>query len=126
MKKFCRPQALLGLPLIALMLWAALLALVWTPHDPLKISFSERLQPPGAEWPLGTAEFGRDELSRLMSGAADGLWISLLTGLLAIVAGTGIGVGAGFVRGWPGRIVMACINALLAFPGLLLALALLA
>src|SRR6218665_577960 len=118
MKKFCTPQALLGLLLIALMLGAALLALVWTPHDPLKISFSARLQPPGAEWPLGTDEFGRDELSRLMSGAANSLWISLLTVLLAIVTG--------FVRGWPDRIVMAFINALLAFPGLLLALALLA
>src|SRR6218665_3323142 len=87
MKKFCTPQALLGLLLIALMLGAALLALVWTPHDPLKISFSARLQPPGAEWPLGTDEFGPDELSRLMSGAANSLLISLLTVLLAIVAG---------------------------------------
>jgi len=126
MKKFRTPQALIGLLVIALILGSALLALVWTPHDPLKISFSARFQPPGSAWLLGTDEFGRDELSRLMAGASNSVWISFLTVLFSVVAGTCIGVVTGFVRGWVDRIVMAFINALLAFPGLLLALALLA
>lgn len=126
MKKFLTPQALIGLLFVVLILGAALLALVWTPHDPLKISFSARFQAPGGAWLLGTDEYGRDELSRLMAGASNSVWISFLTVLFAVVVGTAIGVVTGFVRGWLDRIVMAFINALLAFPGLLLALALLA
>ena len=61
-----------------------------------------------------------------MVGAANSVWISLLTVLFALIIGTTLGVVTGFVRGWLDRIVMAFINALLAFPGLLLALALLA
>jgi len=126
MKKFLTPQALIGLLFVVLILGAALLALVWTPHDPLKISFSARFQAPGGAWLLGTDEYGRDELSRLMAGASNSVWISFLTVLFAVVVGTAIGVVTGFVRGWLDRIVMAFTNALLAFPGLLLALALLA
>ncbi|KAG1181472.1 hypothetical protein G6F35_015893 [Rhizopus arrhizus] len=98
----------------------------WTPHDPLKINFVARLKPPGGDFLLGTDEFGRDELSRLLAGASSSVWISLLTVTFAIVAGTAIGTLTGFVRGWTDRIIMAFNNALLAFPGLLLALGLLA
>ena len=103
-----------------------LLAQLWTPHDPLKINFAARLKPPGGGFLLGTDEFGRDELSRLLAGASSSVWISLLTVSFAIVAGTLIGTLTGFVRGWTDRIIMAFNNALLAFPGLLLALGLLA
>jgi len=126
MKKFLTPQALIGLLFALLIVGAALLSLLWTPHDPLKISFAARLQPPGASGWLGTDQFGRDELSRLMVGAANSVWISLLTVVFALLIGTVLGVVTGFVRGWLDRIVMAFVNALLAFPGLLLALALLA
>ncbi|MFS8137592.1 MAG: ABC transporter permease, partial [Thermomonas sp.] len=126
MKKFLTPQALIGLVIVGLILAAAALAFFWTPHEPLKINFLARLKPPSATYWLGTDEFGRDELSRLMAGASNSVWISFLTVLLSITAGTAIGVLTGFVRGWTDRIIMAFINALLAFPGLLLALALLA
>lgn len=112
--------------MIGLILGAAIIGFFWTPHDPLQISFSARFHLPGADWWLGTDEFGRDELSRLMAGASNSILISFLTVLLAVTVGTAIGVVTGFVRGWLDRIVMAFINALLAFPGLLLALALLA
>jgi peptide/nickel transport system permease protein len=65
-------------------------------------------------------------LSRLMSGAATSVWISVTTVIFAIVVGTAIGVVTGFKRGWLDRIVMAFNDALLAFPGILLALGLLA
>lgn len=126
MKKFLTPQALIGLVIVGLILAAAVLAFFWTPHEPLKINFLARLKPPSATYWLGTDEFGRDELSRLMAGASNSVWISFLTVLFSISIGTAIGVLTGFVRGWTDRIIMAFINALLAFPGLLLALALLA
>ncbi|WP_371820114.1 ABC transporter permease [Verticiella alkaliphila] len=98
----------------------------WTPHDPLRINFAARLKPPSATYLLGTDEFGRDVLSRLMAGTLSSVWISTLTVFLAVVAGTVLGVLTGFLRGWTDRIIMAFNNALLAFPGLLLALGLLA
>lgn len=119
-------NALVGGVIIAVVLIAAIMGAVWTPYDPLGINFGARLKGPSAQYWLGTDEFGRDVLSRLMAGAASSVWISLLTVSFAVLAGTTIGVFTGFVRGWTDRIVMAFNNALLAFPGLLLALGLLA
>jgi peptide/nickel transport system permease protein len=120
------PNALLGLLIVGIVVAAAILGAFWTPFDPLKINFAMRLKAPGGAYLLGTDEFGRDELSRLMRGASSSVWISLLTVTFSIVVGTAIGVLTGFVRGWTDRIIMAFNNALLAFPGLLLALGLLA
>ena len=112
--------------LIALVLAAALVGAIWTPYDPLKLDFKARLAAPGlAHW-LGADEFGRDVLSRLMAGAATSASISLLTVSLAVIAGTILGIVTGYVRGWTDKVLMALNDALLAFPGILLALGLLA
>lgn len=104
----------------------ALLGLVWTPYDPLAMDFTARLKPPSAAHWMGTDEFGRDVVSRLMSGAATSVQISLFTVFLAVGAGTIVGALSGFARGWTDRVVMAANDALLAFPGILFALGLLA
>ena len=118
-------NALIGIALIGLLLAVAALGSFWTPFDPLGINFGARLHAPGpAHW-LGTDEFGRDVLSRLMKGAATSVRICALTVCFALVAGTALGIFTGFVRGWSDRVIMAFVNALLAFPGILLALALL-
>lgn len=126
MKKKHALNALIGGSIVVTILFVAIVSTFWTPIDPLKINFLARLQPPGASFWLGTDEFGRDELSRLMRATSTSIWISLLTVTFAVVVGTAIGVLTGFVRGWTDRIIMAFNNALLAFPGLLLALGLLA
>jgi peptide/nickel transport system permease protein len=126
MSRRIAPNALLGGVIVVFVVAVALIGAFWTPVDPLKINFAARLKPPSAAFWLGTDEFGRDELSRLMSGAASSIWISLLTVLLSVSIGTVVGVLTGFIRGWTDRVIMAFNNALLAFPGLLLALALLA
>lgn len=124
--RYSAPNALIGGTIIGMVAIAALIGAVWTPYDPLAIDFMARLAPPsGAHW-LGTDEFGRDVLSRLMAGASTSAWISLLTVILAVGAGTALGVFTGFVRGWVDRVLMAFNDALLAFPGILLALGLLA
>jgi peptide/nickel transport system permease protein len=125
-RKRTAANALVGGILIGIVVIAAIVGVVWTPYDPLKINFLARLHAPGGAFLLGTDEFGRDELSRLMAGASASVWISLLTVSFALLAGTCVGLLTGFVRGWTDRIVMAFNNALLAFPGLLLALGLLA
>ena len=115
-------NALIGGLLIAAMLSLALLALVWTPFDPMQLSLRAKLQPPSAVHWLGTDEFGRDVLSRAMAGAATSCLVAGLTVLFAVTTGTLIGVLTGFVRGWTDRILMSVNDALLAFPGILLAL----
>jgi peptide/nickel transport system permease protein len=123
---YSAPNALIGGMIIGVVAIAALIGAVWTPYDPLAIDFMARLSPPGGAHWLGTDEFGRDVLSRLMAGASTSAWISLLTVILAVGAGTALGVFTGFVRGWVDRVLMAFNDALLAFPGILLALGLLA
>lgn len=119
-------NGLIGGVLIALLLAVAFLGLFWTPYDPMKLSFTARLAAPSAEHWLGTDEFGRDVLSRIIVGARASVWIGALTVSLAVIAGTLIGLVSGYARGWVDAVIMAINNALLAFPGILLALGLLA
>lgn len=120
-----RSNALIGGGLIGALAAIALLSAFWTPFDPLAINVRARLQPPSALHLLGTDEFGRDVLSRLMAGAGTSALVALLTVLFAISLGALLGVITGFVRGWTDRLFMAVNDALLAFPGILMALALL-
>ncbi len=119
-------NALIGGVLIGTLAVVAAIGALWTPYDPLRLSFRFKLAPPSSLYWLGTDEFGRDVLSRLMAGAATSVWISILTVTLAVVLGTVIGLFSGYMRGWVDRVVMAFNDALLAFPGILLALGLLA
>ena len=121
-----RANATIGLVLVGFFVAAALIGSVWTPHDPLKINIMQRMKPPGAAFWLGTDEFGRDVLSRLIAGARNSLLIAALTVLGAVGAGALIGLVAGYARGRIDRLLMMVNDALLAFPGILLALGLLA
>jgi peptide/nickel transport system permease protein len=115
-------NGLVGGILIGIILCAALLALAWTPYDPLAVSLHQRLQPPSALHWFGTDEFGRDVLSRAMAGAASSALVAVLTVSFAVVTGALVGVLTGFLRGWTDRVLMALNDTMLAFPGILLAL----
>jgi peptide/nickel transport system permease protein len=116
--------ALLGLGLVAVMAVLATLAPFIAPRDPDAIDTARRLAPlltPGH--PLGTDEFGRDLLSRLLYGAR----ISLVIGLSATaLAGSLCGLLAGFVGRWVDQLIMRSIDTLMAFPYFLLAVAIIA
>lgn len=116
---------IIGGSLLGGFLLTAMLGAVWTPYDALRIDLRGKLLPPnGAHW-LGTDEFGRDVLSRLMAAAGTSVSISLLTVSFAILAGVTLGVVSGYARGWTDRTIMTLNDALLAFPSMLLALSLL-
>jgi len=117
---------LIGGTLTGAVCLTAVTGLIWTPHDPLAMNFAARLAAPSLTHWMGTDEFGRDVASRLMTGAATSVQISLITVFMAVSAGTVIGAISGFARGWTDRLVMAFNDALLAFPGILFALGLLA
>jgi peptide/nickel transport system permease protein len=120
--KRLRANALIGGVLIGVLAVAALVAVVWTPYDPLAVNLRMRLKPPSAAHWLGTDEFGRDVASRAMAGAGTSTLVALLTVVFAVIAGAAVGIVAGYLRGWTDRVLMAFNDALLAFPGILLAL----
>jgi peptide/nickel transport system permease protein len=118
-----RANTAIGGGLIGIVIGTAVTAALWTPFDPLRVNLRARLQPPSALYWLGTDEFGRDVLSRIMAGASTSIVVALLTVSCAIIVGSLVGVTAGYVRGWTDRVIMMVNDALLSFPGVLLALA---
>jgi len=92
------------------------------PHDPVKIDIPQRLQAPSLAHPFGTDEFGRDLLTRVMYGGRPVLLTGLLSVLAAMVAGTTIGVVAGYLGGHVDNLSMRLIDVMLSFPAVLLAI----
>jgi peptide/nickel transport system permease protein len=121
-----RLNALIGGGLMAFVGGVALTAAFWTPYPTTRVNLRARLKAPDSVNWLGADEFGRDVLSRLMAGAATSVTVALFTVLTALAIGILIGLASGFFRGWTDRVLMSLNDALLAFPGILLALGLLA
>jgi peptide/nickel transport system permease protein len=112
--------------MVALMLIAALAAPWLAPFDPLKAvapSFGDP-SPPALPFLLGTDELGRDMLSRLLFGARISLLVAVVATTMTLVIGVAIGVTAGYVGGWVDTALMRLTDVVLAFPALLLAIAL--
>jgi peptide/nickel transport system permease protein len=121
-----RLNAILGLVLLGFLLAVVALGYLWMPYSPFAIDLDHTLASPSqAHW-LGTDQFGRDVLSRAMLGARISVAIALGTMIAAIFAGTTVGLLAGFLRGWTEKLLMGASDVILAFPGILLALALIA
>lgn len=121
-----RPSGVAGLTLLSLIIVAALIGALATPYDPLALSFEDRLMAPSASHWLGTDQFGRDTFSRLVAAAGTSLVVSLLTVALALAGGTLVGAASGYLGGWVDRVLMTINDALMAFPGILLALGIMA
>jgi peptide/nickel transport system permease protein len=120
--------AVAGLVVILLFFAAALLAPLLSPYDPLAQDLDRRLHGPAWAHPLGTDDFGRDILSRIIYGARISLTIGFLSIGIAVVGGLGLGLVAGFyTAGRWGRLIdiaiMRTSDILLAFPAILLAIA---
>lgn len=118
------PSAVAGFIIIAGMVFLALSAALLAPYDPVRISLSERLHPPTWSHFFGTDELGRDILSRIMYGAR----ISLRIGIVVIAIAGGLGTVIGAISGFFGRrtdnLIMRCMDVILSFPPLVLAMAL--
>ena len=119
------PMLCTGIAMLLLLAVAALLVPVLFPIDPFTISATDKLQPPGWLHPLGTDELGRDVLSRLLVGTQISLRIATLATLLTAAFGIGLGMIAGQFPA--ADIVISQISdALLMFPGVVLAIMILA
>lgn len=116
--------ALTALLVLAVFVLAALFAPLVAPYDPNTQDLLARLRPPGADGhPLGTDQLGRDLLSRLIYGSQVSLLVGCSAALLAGIIGAIIGLLAGFRGGWLDRVLMRIADVQLAFPSILLALA---
>jgi len=118
--------ALLGLALVVVLALSAALAPWLAPHDPARQSLIEKRATPGGKYLLGADEFGRDILSRVIYGSRVALLVGLLSAAIAVLGGLLLGTVAGFTGGWLDAVLMRGIEILLAFPYLLLALAIVA
>ncbi len=124
--------ALAGLGVIAAVVVVAAFAPALAPSDPVKNRLLDRLTPPmwaqggSARYPLGTDTLGRDVLSRLLHGARISLIVGLAAVLVAGVVGVGLGLVAGYRGGWADDLLMRLGDIQLAFPVLLLGVAVIA
>ena len=115
--------ALVGLVIVGALLGAAVLAPWLAPHDPGKQSLVEKRARPGEKYLLGADEFGRDIFSRVIYGTRVALLVGTVSMAIALVLGLALGSVAGFVGGWLDAALMRGLEVLLAFPYLLLAIA---
>jgi peptide/nickel transport system permease protein/dipeptide transport system permease protein len=120
--------AVAGLIIITIFILSGILAPVLSPHDPIETSLYDQLKPPvwheNGTWKniLGTDDLGRDILSRLIYGARVSLAVAVISVGLAFVCGTILGCIAGFYKGFRDSIIMRCMDMLLSFPYILLAI----
>ncbi len=118
--------ALIGLCLVVFFVLLALVAPLIAPFDYKAQVLSDRLKPPSGEHWFGTDDLGRDIFSRVIYGARISLWVGLLSVVGSIVIGTLLGIIAGFYGKWVDMIISRVFDILLAFPGILLAIAIVA
>ena len=125
-KYFRNPNFLIGTVILSIMLAILLTSFFHTPYDVTAMDLAHKLERPSGEHLLGTDQFGRDILSRVMKG----IEVSFLIGLTAVASGLILGLAIGSVSGYFGgkldEAVMKVIDTLMAFPGVLLAMMLIA
>jgi peptide/nickel transport system permease protein len=117
-----QPTLLVGLAMLSLVAIAVAVGPWLSPYDPQTFHAAARLQPPSAQFWLGTDQFGRDLLSRLLSGARPTVLFGLGATLLGVTAGGLIGLVAGVIGGWMDAVIMRVLDGLIAVPDLLFAL----
>jgi peptide/nickel transport system permease protein len=120
-----RPGAFIGGIIVLFFVVTALAAPVLAPHDPNEISRDRRAAPTMAH-PFGTDELGRDVLSRVIYGARISLRVGLIAVGIAATFGSLLGIAAAYFGGWLDAVIMRFMDIMLAFPGILLAIAIVA
>lgn len=117
---------LAGALIVLLAVFGALLAPWVAPYSPIALNPAHRLQGPSANHWLGTDQYGRDTLSRVIHGGRISLAVAASATLLSLLVGGLLGLISGYYRGWLDIAIMRLTDVLLSFPAILLAIALLA
>src|SRR6185436_9799851 len=115
-----------GAVIVAMMALAAIVGPSLSPYDPAQQELRLRLSGPSAGHPFGLDELGRDILARVLAGARISFFVALVVVCVSSLVGTLLGALAGYYGGIPDEIISRATDILLAFPGILLAIALVA
>jgi len=119
---FSRGLVIFGMVIIVIFVMMAILAPWIAPYDPYELGTGKILENPSSSHLLGTDQLGRDSLSRVIHCARVSLMVGLIVVILAAIFGMTLGLIAGYYGGWANTIIMRCIDALMSFPMLLLAM----
>jgi len=114
--------AVVGAVIALVVLLTAVFAFLISPYDPLEMDVFHRLTPPERSHPLGTDEYGRDVLSRIIWGTQISLTVGFFSVLLGMIMGTAMGVVAGYTGGKTDTLIMRMVDVLLSFPTLITAI----
>jgi peptide/nickel transport system permease protein/dipeptide transport system permease protein len=131
-KLFKNKTGVAGLIIITIFVLCAVFAPLISPHNPLENALYDQLKPPvweeggASKNLLGTDDLGRDILSRLIFGARVSLMVGLVSVGIAVLLGTLFGAIAGYFGGWLDNVIMRIMDIILAFPGILLAIVIVA
>lgn len=117
---------LLGLGIVFLLTFAGVFAPILAPSDPITQDIENRLQPPNSEHLMGTDQIGRDMFSRVLYGARISLKVSVLVVSISLLIGMVMGVVSGYAGGWVDEAIMRLVDLLIAYPGFLFALVIVA
>ncbi|WP_432455854.1 MULTISPECIES: ABC transporter permease subunit [unclassified Agarivorans] len=123
---FSNPMALFSGGFVAILVLIALFAPLLAPWDPMQSDWSALSTGPNFQHWMGTDDLGRDVLSRIIYGARISLYIGLLSVTLGMIFGILLGLFAGYYGGWLDMFIMRGADVLFAFPGMLLAIAVVA
>nr|WP_223274955.1 ABC transporter permease [Tateyamaria sp. syn59] len=116
------PLVTVGTIILVLVVLSAIFAAWIVPHDPVRLTPSQRLKPPSETYWLGTDAFGRDLFSRIVYGGQISLVVGVAAAIVAVVAGLMLGLLAGYIR-WIDAVLMRMVDGLMAIPSILLAIA---
>jgi peptide/nickel transport system permease protein len=119
---FKNPLSIIGLTIVACLLFVAIFGPQIAPYNPIEINLDEKRQPPSMTHLFGTDNYGRDIFSRILYGAGISLYIAITAVGLSTIIGTSIGIISGYYGGKVDVIVMRVMDVILAFPGLILAM----
>jgi peptide/nickel transport system permease protein len=108
---------------ILLLILIGLLAPLLAPYDPLQTQPAHVLEPPSTDHVLGTDNVGRDQLSRVIYGTRISLGVAVIAVTIALCGGVSMGLAAGYLGGGSDQVMSRVVDAMLAFPGVLLAIA---
>jgi len=126
-RKFAKnPSIRVGLIMIGILTVVGVSSPLISPYDPFQQNLMESLQPPSLRHPFGTDLYGRDVMSRVMYGAWIAIKICVIGVGIAFVAGNLAGAFAGYYGGWIDSIIMRIVDSILAFPFLVLVIAIMA
>jgi peptide/nickel transport system permease protein len=117
------PLSTAGLLIIAALIVVAFAAPIIAPYDPIRTDTLNRFQAPGPEHRLGTDQLGRDVFSRIVYGSRISLRIAIMTAAIALAIGAPTGIVSGYFRGRVDDILMRITDMFMAFPRLILAMA---